>query len=1207
MEDMKPFARIDRRSEDYEDAAFQEEVDTAAGPRRRSTRKANLGTFTGYRIGFDIGNGNIGWCILFEDGKRLHFLTAEDIADHNRTLPKSATRTQLPDLPGFVPLGTHKFDARERHEKADKSLSKIRAEARAARRTLDARQRRRLYVKKALQNAGLLPKEGEYPKGQVNIKADVLRAKLLDPSFSVHPHDLGRALYNTLKRRGYLKPIGRAGPDEGSGFATRTEDDYCQAIKQYDCRTIGEFLERCASDARRDKVPFRKRHCSLAWQKENRKKKPKDGGNAPSYEAFKFLTPTFSLIHEECEMLRKASGIEIDDDAWARIEEAAEFRRPLQTKTPGRCRYFPHEYRCVAALPSFQWFRSLEQADTLRDQGGKPLDRARFNRVIDILSASEAVSLNELSRELEIELKLDRGDRSGTRRLVGAKTDAALGGALGEAWSSLPIEQRDDWTMRFLRRHWPSASDGKLPPWKKSDTEALERKAAAEFGPDALEKVDRAKVAKKLEDRFSSISVKAARLLGDCYAQGLDHDEHLRKLRERGARKPVLEIYERLPYYGQVMPDEIVPATGFAPEERTVAEEQQYGRAANPDVHVVMNRLRAVVNAIIEMMGGILPTRCAIEMARSTFSEAQAADYNKTNRAREKLRKDIKAGIEKVLGEKMPAGPTLDRLVDCWKAAVRQGWRDYDGSDIQPSALVDGSEYQLDHVEPAAFGDFRENNIFVSRFNQQKGRCLPWEAFSHDPGFQPALVAFATFGLCSQIKGIEKVLGGLTRNSPRRGRLEERRTQARQNLERLAEFGEPRPDVLKALERPPVIPGTDAEEGGGASRKGAQPFRPQDQAALFRRCRPGYTPRKGGPAARDIANIGWSTKLARRYLRHLGAETEPIKAWAVYALRCMFGINKDRSDLRNHAVDAFLVAHFDSHVLKAAFDRLGHAHAYEELYQPRALQAALDQINGGKGLFRDFQDNLVRLEQTLPTIHTAHRADNRWNPGDKMGSGLGAFGGGNIYSLTWETRKELTKLLRKERLAPDGENIPGGREILTRYEEIPTDTLQRKRLKEQQDKKIKVGYRGLKRPLGFQTVLSLSGQKGAFINAEGKFAVVGAPNAKDRRVISVAEFARMNAEKRADIFPKERPVYRSGDIVINNKERKAFVVTGLRADKRLIAYPVNEAAREKKQKQQITPDNNIVKFRSDVLGRRLHRRGKAPGGIQPVPYPLRGK
>lgn len=125
MEDMKPFARIDRRSEDYEDAAFQEEVDTAAGPRRRSTRKANLGTFTGYRIGFDIGNGNIGWCILFEDGKRLHFLTAEDIADHNRTLPKSATRTQLPDLPGFVPLGTHKFDARERQEKADKSLSKI--------------------------------------------------------------------------------------------------------------------------------------------------------------------------------------------------------------------------------------------------------------------------------------------------------------------------------------------------------------------------------------------------------------------------------------------------------------------------------------------------------------------------------------------------------------------------------------------------------------------------------------------------------------------------------------------------------------------------------------------------------------------------------------------------------------------------------------------------------------------------------------------------------------------------------------------------------------------------------------------------------------------------------------------------------------------------------------------------------------------------
>ena len=96
---------------------------------------------------------------------------------------------------------------------------------------LDARQQRRLYVDRVLRDVGLLPKEseGETLEGHVDIKADVLRVKLLDPSFPAHPHDLGRALKNALKRRGYLKPIGRSGPDEGSGFAKRSEGAYRQA------------------------------------------------------------------------------------------------------------------------------------------------------------------------------------------------------------------------------------------------------------------------------------------------------------------------------------------------------------------------------------------------------------------------------------------------------------------------------------------------------------------------------------------------------------------------------------------------------------------------------------------------------------------------------------------------------------------------------------------------------------------------------------------------------------------------------------------------------------------------------------------------------------------------------------------------------------------------------------------------------------------
>ena len=105
----------------------------------------------------------------------MHFLTREEIGAHNAALPPTARRTQLPDLASFVPMGIHKFQPREPGEKVEKSHSKIRAEARARRGLLDARQWRRSYVRKALMDAGLLPEPGEELCGHVGLKSDKLQ------------------------------------------------------------------------------------------------------------------------------------------------------------------------------------------------------------------------------------------------------------------------------------------------------------------------------------------------------------------------------------------------------------------------------------------------------------------------------------------------------------------------------------------------------------------------------------------------------------------------------------------------------------------------------------------------------------------------------------------------------------------------------------------------------------------------------------------------------------------------------------------------------------------------------------------------------------------------------------------------------------------------------------------------------------------------
>ncbi|MBX6321373.1 MAG: hypothetical protein IRY94_06060 [Rhodospirillaceae bacterium] len=1209
--EIRPFAVIPLRSDDFEGAVERRAVEAAVGRLRRSTCRANLGTFSGYRIGLDIGNGNIGWCVLFEEGRdealRLRFLTAEDIKAHNAALPRSAPRTQLPDLCNFVPLGVHKFDARESLQKGEKSLSKIRAEGRARRRTLDARQTRRMYVKKALQDAGLLPKDGEPLEGATKVKADVLRVKLLDPAFPAHSHDLGRALYNVLKRRGWMPPMGRAGLKEDTGFGKVKEEEYRKALAQFGCRTIGEFLDRCARDAKRDGIRrFRKRHSPLTWQEEHRKEKPKDLAAARSYECFRFLTPTFGLVWEEARLLaRQRHHVRIPCRHWKAILKAARHRRPLRARSPGRCRFFRTEFRCVRALPSFQLFRILEQVSNLRDANGKPLDDASFKCAVALLGTRDKMTLAALSRALGGgALRFDKGDYAGRRALMGAVTDTALADALGDAWRALPIGARDEWTLRFLRRH-PVDDHGRSPAWSARDERTLRRDADVAFGPGALKKVDE-RAARALQDTFSGVSLKAARLLADCYAKRLPHDARMEALRAAGSEELRLELYERLPYYGAVMPDQVVPATEFAPAERTCTEELKHGRAANPDLHVVLNRVRAVVNAIVEMMGGILPTRCVIEMARSALSEEQANAHSKKNRDREKLRQAIVAEIETILGARTPAGPGLERLVERWKAAERQGWRDYDGSEIQRSRLIDGAEYQLDHVVPAAFGDYRENNMFVSRYNSMKGRRLPWEAFGSDAKFRPALLAFATFGVEQNIATIEQAL---KRASGRRGKeLDEALERAREEKEELKKHigeDEPHPDVLAALRRTVsgrrVAPGDDDQ--AEAARTIARNFDPREQAALFRRFHPDRKPPQGGPAARDVANIGWSTKLALRYLRHLGAETEAIKAWAVHALRCMFGINKCREDLRNHAVDAFLVAHFDKELLQPAFARLRHEFGYEALYDPCALEEALSHFAGGADLLSDFRDNLDGLEKTLPLIGTAHRPDHKWNPGDASGAGLGAFGGENIYSFrpTLAERKSLTSQIRLSAAGAAGTTALTREQIL----ELLLDNKNRSDASRIRDKAI-VRYRrrseNMVVPLSLNAVAPLCRQPGAFISAEAKYALVGYPVARQRRVVSILDFAKMENNERTGIFRHEHPVFRRGDIAV--KGGCAFVVAGIKADKRLIGYPLDAA---KGRQEFISVGPGVTKIVSDVLGRQLHRLRKDPRGIAPVPYRLRGE
>ena len=90
------------------------------------------------------------------------------------------------------------------------------------------------------------------------------------------------------------------------------------------------------------------------------------------------------------------------------------------------------------------------------------------------------------------------------------------------------------------------------------------------------------------------------------------HDE-VERIGERviastGEVKPV-SAFKQLPYYGKALQRHVA----FA-KEHPRNEEERYGKIANPTVHIGLNQLRVVVNALIRRYGR--PTEVVVELAR---------------------------------------------------------------------------------------------------------------------------------------------------------------------------------------------------------------------------------------------------------------------------------------------------------------------------------------------------------------------------------------------------------------------------------------------------------------------------------------------------------------------------------------------------------------------------------------------------------------
>ncbi|MFM8534136.1 MAG: type II CRISPR RNA-guided endonuclease Cas9 [Acidimicrobiia bacterium] len=382
------------------------------------------------------------------------------------------------------------------------------------------------------------------------------------------------------------------------------------------------------------------------------------------------------------------------------------------------------------------------------------------------------------------------------------------------------------------------------------------------------------------------------------------------------------ELLDELPYYGQALQRYTAPVKS----ESAPAWEREFGRLANPTVHIGLNQLRKLVNALIEKYGP--PEEIVVELARDLKRtqeereemQKQQSENQKKNDAR---REDLDNIRNSQPGWKPPRDAMLRlRLweeLDADNVANRRCV--YTGKSISRRMLL-SDEVEVEHILPFSVAlDDSPANLTVSlrSANRIKGNQTPHAAFGHSPtGFDWT--------------GIMLRVSALPRNKQWRFR----------------------PDAVDLVKS--RIARENARLEGGLPKDALEDIE-----------------KTGGFLARQLIDTAYLARVTRQYLWKV---CDPDKTWVIPGqmtamLRRKWGLNsllgdhnrKNRADHRHHAIDAYVVGLTDRSMLQGI-------QAAHGLTRERIIDDMPDPFEDRPGIgYRD------ELKAALARIFISHRPD----------------------------------------------------------------------------------------------------------------------------------------------------------------------------------------------------------------------------------------
>jgi CRISPR-associated endonuclease Csn1 len=608
------------------------------------------------------------------------------------------------------------------------------------------RRRDRLLKRKArmmdqLVRHGFFSADAAERKALEHLNPFQLRAKGLHEALT--PGEFARALFHINQRRGFQSNRKTDRKDNDSGALKKAINQLREQITAHGCTTVGEWFWQVRMEQKPGGVTgqgVRARYRETPHTTDEGKKRIDK-----SYDLYvdrAMIAQEFDALWAAQAALQPGLFTEV---ARADLRDTLLHQRPLRPVKPGRCTLLPEEERAPLALPSTQRFRILQEVNHLRllDDSLRelPLSLAQRDAVVAVLEGKNKMSFEQIRKLLKlsgtVQFNLEDAKRT---ELKGNATSATLARKelFGAAWAGFDTALQDEIVWQLVNEE----GEGTLVAWLQQHTGVDEARAEAIANtalPEGYGSLSRKALARIVPELQRDVVTydKAVQAAGFAHHSDLGFDFEYaedevelvgeRTIASTGEIKPVY-AFKQLPYYGKALQRHVA----FA-KENPRNDEERYGKIANPTVHIGLNQVRTVVNALIRRYGR--PTEVVVELARDLkqsreqkqeAQKKQADNQRRNTRIRERIAETLGISPERVRGSDIQKWILWEEL--SFDVADRRC--PYSGVQISAAMLL-SEQVEIEHILPFSetLDDSLNNRTVAMRqANRIKRNRTPWGA-----------------------------------------------------------------------------------------------------------------------------------------------------------------------------------------------------------------------------------------------------------------------------------------------------------------------------------------------------------------------------------------------------------------------------------------------------------------------------------------------